>query len=246
MMRGNTEDRREHERFAMKVDMRARAGDRVIDIATEDLSIGGARVQWADDAGLQTGQTIEVDVLLPGRSEPLRADAEVRWTNTERRQGGLMFGKAARVALAAFFAGVVGLGSTAASANQNATVPGFDPNATVQLEAEGGERPDEFYLLAAFEQQQEVMDRCVEAAKDGNDEQLKGWGNMEVLLNPQGKRPLGINAKLDGEHAKNATLVECLRRATAGAPYPSYDGPPVVVEFNFELDAGHEIVDDDD
>lgn len=244
-MRGAKTDRREHERFAMRVDMQAHAGGRVIDIASEDLSVGGARVQWSDDQGLRQGQTIAVDVMLPGKSEPLRAEAEVRWTNERQRQGGLKFSKTARVALASFFAGVVGLGSATASANQNATVPGFDPEATVHLDAEGGERPDEFHLLAAFEQQRQAMDRCVDAAKSDED-QLKGWGNMEVLLNPQGKRPLGVNAELDGQHNKNAALVECLRSATAAAPYPAYDGPPVVVEFNFELDAGDEIVEDDD
>ena len=68
-------------------------------------------------------------------------------------------------------------------------------------------------------------------------ETLPGDVDVEVLLNPKGHEPLGINAKLPRQVDKSS-LRECLRGAVAAAAYPSYDGPPVVVNFSFELDPG--------
>ena len=122
-------------------------------------------------------------------------------------------------------------------------MPTFDPNASTTLDSDGAERPDEFALLGAFERQHQAMDRCVEQAKDGQDVTLTGTATMEVLLNPAGHRPLGINGTVSEDAPQDTSFVECLRAATASAPYPGYDGPPLLVEFDFELDAGYEIED---
>jgi len=59
-----------------------------------------------------------------------------------------------------------------------------------------------------------------------------------VLLDPNGSTPLGGNAKLPPETGAKKRLRKCLRSVAAAANYPAYDGPPVVVEFSFELDPG--------
>lgn len=235
-------DRREHERFPLQVAIQATHGASTLSFTSEDLSVGGAKIvpRAASEGSLPVGEDVEVTVALPGQSAPLAAKAKVRWS----RGGaiGIQFGRAAQAALAAFFASVVGLSGATANAT-TAAVPTFDPNATTELTAEGGERPDEFVLLGAFERQRAQMDRCVEQSKDGEDIKLEGTATMEVLLNPAGKRPLGINGKVSDDAPKDTGLMECLRAATASAPYPGYDGPPVIVEFDFEIDAGYEIED---
>jgi len=238
VMNGASAERREHERFPLQVAIEAIHGDSTLSFTSEDLSVGGAKI--VGDGSLPVGEEVDVSLALPGQSAPLAAKAEVRWS----RGGavGLRFGRVAQAALAAFFASVVGLSGATASANV-AAVPNFDPNATTELTEEGGERPDEFVLLGAFERQRAQMDRCVDDAKAGDDVTLKGTATMEVLLNPAGHRPLGINGKVSDDAPKDTGLMECLRVATASAPYPGYDGPPVIVEFDFEIDAGYEIED---
>lgn len=237
-MSGAVAERREHQRFPLQVAIEATHGASTLSFTSEDLSVGGAKV--IGEGSLPVGEEVDVKVALPGQSAPLAAKAEVRWS----RGGavGLRFGRVAQAALAAFFASVVGLSGATASANV-AAVPNFDPNATTELTEEGGERPDEFVLLGAFENQREQMDRCVEDAKAGDDVTLEGTATMEVLLNPAGHRPLGINGRASDDAPKDVGLMDCLRAATASAPYPGYDGPPVIVEFDFEIDAGYEIED---
>jgi hypothetical protein len=134
------------------------------------------------------------------------------------------------------------LGSTAAHAATRSAVPEFDPNADVVLDMQaGGERPDDYAVLQAFEQQFDEFDLCVESSKNGKDKQLPGDVDVQVLLDPKGERPLGINATLPGKTQKDKNLRECLRTAIAAADYPSYNGVPVVVEFSFELDPGYTI-----
>jgi len=222
----------------MAVAIEATVGASRLNFTSEDLSVGGAKL--VGEGSLPVGEEVEVSVALPGRADPLAAKAEVRWSRG--RAVGIRFGRAAQAALAAFFASVVGLSGATANAT-TASVPTFDPNATTELSADGAERPDEYVLLGAFERQRAQMDRCVEDAKAGDEAQLAGTATMEVLLNPAGKRPLGINGKVSEDAPQDTGLLECLRSATANAPYPGYDGPPVIVEFDFEIDAGHEIED---
>jgi hypothetical protein len=237
-MDGLGAERREHQRFPLAVEIEARVGASTMSFTSEDLSVGGAKL--LGEGSLPVGEEVDVTVALPGQRRPLTAKAEVRWSRG--RAAGIRFGRAARTALAAFFASAVGLSAASASAHA-AAVPTFDPNASTELQSDGSERPDEFVLLGAFERQRAQMDRCVEQAKSSDDETLAGTATMEVLLNPAGKRPLGVNGTVSEDAPQDTGLMECLRAATAAAPYPGYDGPPVVVEFDFEIDAGYEIED---
>lgn len=230
-------ERRIHTRMPLQLSVTGQTEDEVFAGTSEDLSIGGAKVRWTEERALQIGDKIEVAVDLPGREEPFRTEAEVRW-----RGGaicGLAFGKRAQAVLAAFLASACGL--SAATASAAATVPTFDPNADIVVEDTGPERPDEFAVQEAFFSQNQELDRCIDKATSNRARQLQGDATVEILLNPKGDRPLGVNADLPASIAKHASFKECLRRAVASAPYPSYDGPPVVVSLSFELDPGFEV-----
>lgn len=218
--------------------MQLRVGDSVVEASSRDLSAGGACLDYAG-APLAAGERVELEVNLPGRREATKLDAEVRWTRGGRL--GVMFSGGAKAAVAAFL-GVFLAGSTA---NAAAAVPSFDPNADVNLDmSAGGERPDDSEVLEVFQSQFDAFDQCVETARGGKTRALEGDVHVEVLLNPKGERPLGVNAQLPAKTSKNRGLRDCLRSAVAEAAYPSYDGVPVVVEFDFELDPGFEYVEE--
>lgn len=224
-------NRRTHERLDLKVAVTQQGA---VAGHSEDLSVGGAKIRWCDPSVAKVGDTIEVAVALPGRA-PLRAEAEVRWRG-DARTCGVAFDKRTQAVLASFFAAMCGL--TSATASAAAAVPTFDPDADVVIEDTGSERPDEHTIELAFKKQNDALNACVTLAGQAG---AKGDAKLEVLLNPQGDRPLGINATLPDGLQNNTDFRECVRGATAAAPFPSYDGPPVVVDLDFELDPGHEI-----
>jgi hypothetical protein len=128
-----------------------------------------------------------------------------------------------------------------------ADVPEFDPGAPVDLDKwEGSEWPEEQQVTAAFEHQYPAFDACVATEKErtGKTARLEGEAGMALLLNPEGARPMGVNAVMPNAHERRAELVRCLRNASASGQYPTYDGPPLVVEFEFEIDPGEEWVDE--
>lgn len=233
------DDRRVHERHAVAVSMRIRDDDRVIECEGENLSFGGACLVHRDhDARFEVGRVVEVEVALPGQARRAKLQAEVRWTT--RGRSGLMFRGGAMAAVAAFIGTLMSAQPVGAATT---TVPEFDPNADVVLDMNaGGERPDEYSVLQAFEQQYDAFDACVDKAKKRASQKLPGDVDVAVLLSPKGKRPLGVNAELDSKLRAAEPLRQCLRTAVAAAPYPAYDGPPVVVQFSFELDPGSEYV----
>lgn len=194
-------------------------------------------VAWDADTELRVGDALDVDVELPG-AQTLQATAQVRW---QRGKGicGIQFDKRAQSVLAAFFASFCGL-SSATNAHAAASVPTFDPNADVVVNDDGGERPDEYEIEQAFFGQNAALDRCVTKATRN----VSGDATVSILLNPKGDRPLGINAELPRKLARNKSLRECIRTATAGAPFPAYDGPPVVVDLRFELAPGTDYEED--
>ena len=121
-----------------------------------------------------------------------------------------------------------------------ASIATFDPDEAIafDLDAFGTDRPDQYAIEQAFAAAYPAMDRCVEDERKrrGKEEQLPGDVAMAIKLNPKAARPFAINASIaDGLSKK---LGDCLRDAAAAVKYPTYDGPPTVVKFEFELDPG--------
>jgi hypothetical protein len=210
--------------------------------SSSNLSEGGACIELEGRAP-KIGESIEVQFDVPG-SEPVKVEAEVRWAKPGLRSTcGVMFRKGHQKLVALLVAGVIGGASADASAAATTTVPTFDPNADVVMDMEAGpEQPNSHTVQEAFSRQYDAIDACVVERKGDSDRTLEGEAHVEVLLNPKGATPLGVNTVLPGKTKKDRELVECLRAAVATADYPSYDGPPVVVEFDFELDPGFEEV----
>ena len=101
-------------------------------------------------------------------------------------------------------------------------------------------RPEDAELAGAFA---EIAVTALEdarlhaAERKKSERQLPGDVAMSIKLNPKSSTPFAVNADLpDG--VKDNKLKDCLREAAGAATYPQYDGPPVVVKFNFELDPG--------
>jgi hypothetical protein len=137
----------------------------------------------------------------------------------------------------------VKVGGAAAPNAVGANIAEFDPNADISLDMDkyGTERPDEYQVQQAFFGQFGAIDECVWAEKDrrGSERQLPGDVALSVKLNPEQSRPFGVNATMPDGLSKAEKLANCLREAAASAPYPTYDGPPVVVDFEMELDPGY-------
>ncbi len=230
----DTANRRAHDRLPLRVPVSARCADGTVAGPSEDLSIGGAKLRFGEGKAPEIGEQIEVQVALPGNDAPLQATAKVRWHGAAGSCG-VSFDRKAQAVLSAFFAAMCTLSSATAVAAT--AVPTFDPNATVEVQDTGGERPDEHVIEGAFKAQNEALDQCVKQTKGA----IKGKAKVEVLLNPAGNRPLGINAMLPKKLRSNAALRECVRTATAAAPFPAYDGPPVMVDLDFQIDPGSDV-----
>jgi hypothetical protein len=129
-----------------------------------------------------------------------------------------------------------------------ATIAEFDPNAVMDLNlgdgGGGGERPDDYEVQQKFNDAFGGMDECVAKHKEkkgmSSDAQLPGDLSIAVKLNPKKGTPLGVNATLPGKLDRETDLKDCIRDAVATVHFPTYDGPPIVAEFETQLDAGSE------
>lgn len=124
-----------------------------------------------------------------------------------------------------------------------ANVSTFDPDEDINFDLDkyGTTWPDDWEVQQAFANSYGGMDECVAEYKEskGINKTLSGDIKIAVKLNPEASEPFGVNADLPKKFAKAESLNECLREAVAGAGFPTYDGPPLVVEFETELDAGY-------
>jgi hypothetical protein len=135
----------------------------------------------------------------------------------------------------------VKIGGAAAPGPVTANVAEFDPNADISLDMDdkyGNERPDEYEVQQAFFAAFETIGGCVEAEhkRRGSDEQFEGNVYMAVKLNPEKHTPFGVNATLPDGFEEASKLKTCMREAVGEVKFPKYDGPPTVVEIEFELE----------
>ena len=136
----------------------------------------------------------------------------------------------------------VKIGGAAAPGAVTANIAEFDPSADISLDMDkyGSERPDQYAVQQAFFAAFDGIGACIDAEKERRktDEQFEGDVSMAVKLNPEKPRPFGVNATLPEGFEKATKLKDCMREEVAKVQFPKYDGPPVVVEFEFELDPG--------
>jgi len=139
----------------------------------------------------------------------------------------------------------VKIGGASASNAVTANIAEFDPLADISLDMDsyGSERPDAYGVQQTFFSAFDDINDCVEAEKKRRktpeDEVFDGDVSMAVKLNPSKGRPFGVNATLPEGFEKAEKLKTCMREAAGKLAYPTYNGPPVIVDFEFELDPGY-------
>jgi len=238
----NGSERRIAERHALPLRVRARQGERSFECQSHDLSTGGVGLQMSSQVPFSAGDSIDMELFLPGINRPIAVEGQVRWSdNGSKKTLGVQFTRFKAKMGAAMITSLLAMIPITSSATPE--VPEFDPNFTLDLDKyRGEERPNANEVLNAFERQFEAFDQCVRQVKK-NDHRIVGDAEVRVLLNPHDSRPLGINQTLPkklSNTAKGKRLAKCLRKAIAQAHYPKYNGPPVVVDFEFEIDPGFE------
>jgi len=86
-------DNRQHERHDVSVKVEVVIDDHRFEGSSQDLSIGGMRVELSDDAPmLRPGMRFEVAFRLPQLDNEIRVPATVRWVDrVDGRVGGVQF-----------------------------------------------------------------------------------------------------------------------------------------------------------
>ncbi len=125
-----------------------------------------------------------------------------------------------------------------------ATIGTFDPNADIKnLDDYGTTWPNEYEVQQAFNRQIGIVDLCVEEEEARRGGSLQGTAKIAVKLNPNNPEPFGVNADIPKQLGKRTELVDCLRAAVAKVKYPVYDGPPLIVNFQVDLEGVPEVPD---
>lgn len=83
------EDKRRSQRFDVQLALRVRRGDEEVTGMTQNLSLGGLLANVPLDPVLQMGERVHIAFSVPQISDPIEADAEVRWTSGD--SAGLQF-----------------------------------------------------------------------------------------------------------------------------------------------------------
>jgi hypothetical protein len=73
-------EKRQSQRLRIEREIRVTKGEDIVLGMTENISRGGAHIRCEPATPLQMGDRIHVSFTVPGLSEPIEADAEVRWT----------------------------------------------------------------------------------------------------------------------------------------------------------------------
>jgi hypothetical protein len=134
----------------------------------------------------------------------------------------------------------VKIGGATAPDAVTANIAEFDPNADISLDMDkfGSERPDEYAVQQAFFAAFDGIGGCVAAEHERRktEKEFDGDVSVAVKLNPEKARPFGVNATLPSGFENATKLKDCMREEVAKVEFPTYDGPPVVVEIEFELE----------
>ncbi|HET6585492.1 MAG TPA: hypothetical protein VFG69_18665 [Nannocystaceae bacterium] len=113
-------------------------------------------------------------------------------------------------------------------------IPRHDPNATRTLDPDAGsERPDDATIRAHLRKLEPAFDRCIADAVAGGVTFPSGRVEFDLGIAASG-RVSGVTAKAPS--AIQATgVVSCLRKVIYDHRFPGWDGPPMDVEYAFEI-----------
>ncbi|MFO0632576.1 MAG: hypothetical protein U0168_06990 [Nannocystaceae bacterium] len=114
-------------------------------------------------------------------------------------------------------------------------VPRYDATATTVLDpAAGSERLDDATVRAHLRKLEPAFDRCIADAVSAGVTVGSGRVDFVFGLAPTGK-VTGVTAKAPAA-IRDSGVVPCLRTVVFEHRFPSYDGPPMGVDYSFEID----------
>jgi hypothetical protein len=111
-------------------------------------------------------------------------------------------------------------------------IPAYDAKATTEL-GEGSERLDDGTVRKELRELEPAFDRCIADAVAAGVTVGSGRVDFVFGLTPSGKVD-GVNAKAPSA-IRDAGIVPCLRKVIFDHRFPRYDGPPMGVDYSFEV-----------
>lgn len=112
-------------------------------------------------------------------------------------------------------------------------IPAYDAKATTVLGDAGSERLDDSIVRKELRELEPGFDRCIADAVAGGVTVGNGRVDFVFGLTASGKVD-GVNAKAPAA-IRDAGIVPCLRKVIFDHRFPRYDGPPMGVDYSFEV-----------
>jgi hypothetical protein len=111
-------------------------------------------------------------------------------------------------------------------------IPAYDPTKTTAL-GDGSERLDDTTVRKELRELEPAFDRCIADATAAGLTIASGRVDFVFGLTPTGKVD-GVNAKAPAA-IRDSGIVSCLRKVIFDHRFPRYDGPPMGVDYSFEI-----------
>ncbi len=111
-------------------------------------------------------------------------------------------------------------------------IPAYDPTKTTAI-GEGSERLDDATVRKELSELEPAFDRCIADAAAAGVPIANGRVDFVFGLTPTGKVD-GVNAKAP-QPIRDSGIVSCLRKVIFDHRFPRYDGPPMGVDYSFEI-----------
>lgn len=112
-------------------------------------------------------------------------------------------------------------------------IPAYDAKATTVLGDAGSERLDDATVRKELRELEPAFDRCIADAVAAGVTVGNGRVDFVFGLTASGKVD-GVNAKAPAA-IRDAGIVPCLRKVIFDHRFPRYDGPPMGVDYSFEV-----------
>lgn len=112
-------------------------------------------------------------------------------------------------------------------------IPAYDAKATTVLGDAGSERLDDTVVRKELREIEPAFNRCIADAAEAGVTVGNGRVDFVFGLTASGKVD-GVNAKAPAA-IRDAGIVPCLRKAIFDHRFPRYDGPPMGVDYSFEV-----------
>jgi hypothetical protein len=112
-------------------------------------------------------------------------------------------------------------------------IPAYDAKATTVIGDAGSERLDDAIVRKELRELEPGFDRCIADAVAGGVTVGNGRVDFVFGLTASGKVD-GVNAKAPAA-IRDAGIVPCLRKVIFEHRFPRYDGPPMGVDYSFEV-----------